>query len=192
MIDHENKAVEISDFQNTLVHGLLQTGDYARAVIWSNVNVPANEVEDRVTARLARQALFTRSRRATFTFFLHEFVLRAPIGGAAVMSEQLHHLLRMAVRSYLTLRVVPASRGAHAGMSGPFTLMRFTDFTPVVYLDSETSSLFLEKPEEITAYHRVLEALAETALDERESKELIGDLAVELYADRADHDDLLV
>ena len=65
------------------------------------------------------------------------------------MAEQLRHLLRMSERPYLTLRVVPAAHGAHAAMSGPFTLMEFAEFRPVAYLDSETSSLFLELPEEI-------------------------------------------
>ncbi|MCA1675097.1 MAG: helix-turn-helix transcriptional regulator [Actinobacteria bacterium] len=189
LIDHEDKAIAINDFQTMLVHGLLQTGDYARAVISHNVNMPAEEVEERVAARLARQTLFSRERPAQFTFYLHEALLRLPIGGPAVMSDQLHHLLRMSVRSYVTLRVLPASLGAHAGLSGPFTLMEFNDFRPVVFLDSETSSLFLEKPEETAAYRRILGALAETALDEGQSRELIATLATELYADREDHDD---
>ncbi|MGH3802421.1 MAG: helix-turn-helix domain-containing protein [Pseudonocardiaceae bacterium] len=189
LIDHENKAVAISDFQATLVHGLLQTGDYARAVISCSANMPADEVGDRVAARLARRSLFGRERPPRFTFYLHEAVLRLPIGGPAVMSDQLHHLLRMSVRPYLTLRVVPAALGGHAGLSGPFTLMEFAEFRPVVYLDSETSSLFLERREEATAYQRILGALAQTALDEGQSRELIATVATELYAEREDHHD---
>jgi transcriptional regulator with XRE-family HTH domain len=189
LIDHENKAVAISAFQATLVHGLLQTGNYARAVISSSANMPADEVDDRVAARLARQCLLSRERPPQFTFYLHEAVLRLPIGGPAVMSDQLHHLLRMSVRPYLTLRVVPTALGAHAGLSGHFTLMEFAEFRPVVYLDSETSSLFLETREEATAYQRILGALAHTALGEGQSRELIATLATELSADREDHDD---
>ncbi|MGQ0717481.1 MAG: helix-turn-helix domain-containing protein [Pseudonocardiales bacterium] len=189
LIDHENKAVAISEFQSMLVPGLLQTGDYARAVIQDSRTDPADEIEDRVAARLARQSLFSRDRPARFTFFIHEFVLRLPIGGSAVMSDQLHHLLRMSVRPYLTLRVVPAALGAHAGLAGHFKLMEFAEFKPVAYLDSQTSCLFLERPEEIAAYHHILTTLAETALKEGESRELIATLATELYADREDHDD---
>lgn len=181
LIDHENKAETISDFQSTLVHGLLQTGDYAHAVISRNVNIAANEIDDRVAARLARQILFTRDQPAHFAFYLHESVLRLPIGGPTVMADQLHHLLRMSARAHVVVRVVPAGLGAHAALSGPFTLMQFPDFKPVVFLDSETSSLFLERPEEITAYQRILDALAQTALGERESRELIATLATELY-----------
>ena len=109
LIDHENKAVTIGDFQPVLVPGLLQTGDYARAVISCNVNMPAAEVDERVAARLVRQSLFSRDYPPRFTFYVHEFALRTPVGGAAVMVEQLQHLLQMSARQHVTLRVIPAS-----------------------------------------------------------------------------------
>ncbi len=137
-----------------------------------------------MVARLARQSLFSRHDPARFTFYLHEFVLRLPIGGPVVMSDQLHHLLRMSVRPYLTLRVVPAALGGHAATAGSFQLMEFAEFKPVAYLDSQTSCLFLERSEEIAAYQYILEALAETALKEGESKDMIATVATELYADR--------
>jgi transcriptional regulator with XRE-family HTH domain len=189
LIDHENKAVTISEFEATVVPGLLQTGEYARAVISRVVNVPPEEVEDRVAARLARQSLFSRDRPAAFTFYVHESALRTPVGGAAVMAGQLRQLRWISERSYLSLRVVPIALGAHAAMAGSFRLMEFAEFKPVAYLESETSSLFLEKPEEIQAYRRILAALADTALSEGQSRELIADLATELYADGEDHDD---
>ncbi len=189
LIDHENKAVAIGDFQSTLVPGLLQTGDYTRALIREAGTIPADEINDRVAARLARQSLLSRDDPARFTFFIHEFVLRLPVGGPAVMADQLGLLERMSRRPYLTLRMVPAALGAHAAINGSFTLMEFAEFKPVVYLESETSSLFLEKPVEIAAYQDILESLAQTALSEGESRELIATLATELYADREDHDD---
>ncbi len=189
LVDHEDKAIAISDFQGMVVPGLLQTGDYARALIREAGTVPIFEIEDRVVARLARQSLFSRERPAQFTFYLHEAVLRLPVGGSAVMSDQLHQMLRMSVRSYLTLRVVPASLGGHAAINGSFTLLEFSEFRPVAYLESETSSLFLERPEETRAYRRILGALADTALGEGQSRELIATVATELYADREDHDD---
>jgi hypothetical protein len=85
------------------------------------------------------------------------------------MSDQLHHLLQMSMRSSVSLRVVPASLGAHAAMAGAFRLMEFAEFQPVAYLESTTSSLFLELPEEIAAYRDILAALAATALDEEQS-----------------------
>jgi transcriptional regulator with XRE-family HTH domain len=189
LIDHENKAVAISVFEAILVPGLLQTGEYARAVISRSINVPPGEVNDRVAARLARQSLFSRDRPARFTFYLHESALRLPVGGPAVMAQQLRHLQRMSTRSSLTVRVVPIALGAHAAMTGAFHLMEFAEFKPVAYLESETSSVFLEKPEEIGAYRNILGALADTALGEGQSRELIATLATGLYADGDNHDD---
>jgi transcriptional regulator with XRE-family HTH domain len=188
LIDHENKAVTIDEFEPTLVPGLLQTTDYARALIRAST-MPPEEIEDRVAARLGRQSLFGRERPARFSFFIHEFVLHLPVGGPAVMAEQLQHLLRKATRPYLSLRVVPAALGGHAAAAGAFRLMEFAEFRPVVYLESETTSLFLEKPEEIAAHRRILGLLAQTALGERESRELIATVATDLSADREDHDD---
>ncbi|MGH3830985.1 MAG: Scr1 family TA system antitoxin-like transcriptional regulator [Pseudonocardiaceae bacterium] len=189
LIDHEDKAVAHSHVQTMLVPGLLQTAEYAHAVISRVANVPAEEVDDRVAARLARQSLFTREHPARFTFYLHEAALRLPVGGPAVMAEQLRHLLHKSTRPYLKLRVIPASHGAHAATAGPFHLMEFATFRPVIYLESATASVFLEKPEQITAYRSILRALAKTALGEEESRELIATLATELAADREDHHD---
>ncbi|MDQ3989779.1 MAG: DUF5753 domain-containing protein [Actinomycetota bacterium] len=184
LIDHENIAVTISEFESTVVPGLLQTGDYTSALIREAGTLPAEEIDDRVAARLARQSLFSRDRPARFTFYLHEFVLRLPVGGPAVMADQLDLLERMSRRPYLTLRVVPAALGGHAAINGSFRLMEFAEFKPVAYLESETSSVFLEKPVEIAAYRDILTLLAETALGEGESRKLIATLATELYADR--------
>jgi hypothetical protein len=189
LFNHENKAVGFKDFEFNLVPGLLQTDAYIRALITEAGLVPEEEIDDRVSAKLGRQNLLGRSDRM-FTFYVHEFALRLPVGGAPVMSEQLHKLLRMSVRPNLTLRVVPASLGAHAATAGSFHVLEFNQIPPIVYLDSETSGLFLELPIEIRAYKRILTALDATALPEGQSREFIRNLAVELYADREDHDDL--
>lgn len=189
LVDHETKATDITQFEAMMMPGLLQTDDYTRALISRNPNLPAGEIGDRVAARAARRIIFSGPDRPTFTFLIHEFALRLPVGDREVMSEQLHHLLRMTVRPYVTVRVVPAVFGAHAAMAGAFQLMESHDYKPVVYLEGETSGVFLEKPEEITAYRNVLAELANAALEEGESKELIATVAIEEYADREDQHD---
>jgi hypothetical protein len=186
LVDHENKAVEIQDLQLVLIPGLLQTESYARAVISRGVNAPESDIERFVHARLTRQSVFDRRPRATF--YIHEYVLRLSIGGPDVMSDQLHNLLRMSVRPRLQLRVIPAAAGGHAGVAGSFKLMEFADFSPIVYLESELSAVFLELPEQIAAYQRILSSLAEVALGHEESKELITALAAELYPGEDQHD----
>jgi len=145
-------------------------------------------VETRVATRLARQVVLSRHRPPRCTFYIHESALHIPVGGSAIMSEQLHHLLRMSVRSYITLRVVPLSIGAHTAMAGAFKLMEFAEFRPVVYVESECSNLFLEKKIEIQAHRKILAALAATALSEEQSREVIRTLATELYGGLHDHE----
>lgn len=118
---------------------MLQTENYIRAMLSRSATIPANEVEVLVHARITRQDILNRSRRPIFTYYLHESVLKLPVGSSAVMSDQLHHLLRLSVRSGLELRVIPCEIGAHAGMAGSFTLMEFDDFDPIVYLESEAA-----------------------------------------------------
>jgi len=174
-------TVSLCEFGIDVVPSLVQTGDYARALFTEAKRVPSGEIDNRVALRLARQNLLSREEPPQLTFFVHEFVLHLPIGGAVVMSDQLHALLRVAVRPNLALRVVPASIGAHAASAGHFSLMDFAEYKPVAYLDSETSSLFLEEAEEIAAYRSILAALEKSALDERESRELIAKVATERY-----------
>jgi transcriptional regulator with XRE-family HTH domain len=189
LIDHEDSAIRISDYQCTLFSGLLQTGDYARAVAERSANLPHEEIDERVVAKLARSRVFGRSPSSRYTFFVHESVLRLPVGGPSVMSDQLHHLLRMSVRPYLELRMLPTAFGAHAATTGSFTLMEFAAVRPIVYLEAETSALFLEESEEIGAYQRILATLANIALDEEQSRELIRTLTVELYGDPEGQDE---
>lgn len=188
LVDLEDHADRIADFQPNVVPGMLQTEDYARSLIVETGTMPEGEIEDRVEARMTRQILLAREPLTRFTYFIHELALFLPVGGPVVMSSQLHHLLRLSVRPNITLRVVPRSIGGHAGIAGPFMVLDIDDFKPVVYLDSETTILFMEEPREIATYRRLLKVLAETALDERQSREVIANLATELYPSGEDDD----
>jgi hypothetical protein len=188
LVDHESKAVSFSAFQTILVPGLLQTQAYMRAIMSSGANMQPEQVDDRVKIRLARQHVLDKPRPPRFNFLLHESVLRLAMGGAEVMSDQLHHLLRLSVRPNVSIRVLPASHGIHAGTAGSFTLMEFIDFGAVVYTEAETHWMFLEREREIVAYQRVLESLAADSLDAAQSGDLIAHLAIELYSSGDNHD----
>lgn len=190
LVGHEQAATEIFDFQPTLVSGLLQIPAYTRAIMRASPNVRPDQVEERVSVRMARQSILSRWPQIKFTFFIHEFVLRLAVGGPVVMSEQLHHLLRLSVRPSISLRIVPAALGAHPAMSGPFKLMEFADARPVAYVEGETAGLFLEDRVDTDPYRNMLSALAASAMDQEESKEVIAMLATELYSDGGDRDDL--
>lgn len=187
LVDLETASVAISEFQTTLVPGLLQTAGYTRAMVPHSPTVPQDRSDARDEVWLARLEWLASRRAPACTFFLHEHVLRLPIGGAAVMSDQLHFLLRLSVRPNLTIRVVPAHLGAHPGLAGPFTLLEVRDFKPIVYLDSATTSLFLETPTEIDTYRTILTALDHAALDQRQSRELITTVAHAFGEDTGSH-----
>lgn len=92
------------------------------------------------------------------------------------MKDQLLHILAMAQRSYVTVRVVPTSIGAHAGLAGSFVLLNYEKFEPVVYTDGENNSLFLEDKASITTYTRVLKRLDQQALGPEQSNKLISSI----------------
>lgn len=112
---------------------LLQTPAYMRAEIAASVRLPVGGLEARVKARLEMQQELRR-RSLKCVFYIHKAALRLPVGGRDAHVEQLHHLLRMAVRSNIVIRVVPAAIGAHAGMSGSFTQLASAKYEPLVWL----------------------------------------------------------
>lgn len=189
LINHENRATAICHFEPCFIPGLLQTGDYARELLERSATVPPDQVALNVQARLNRQNIFSREHHPRFTFYLHEQALRLPVGNVAIMSVQLHHLLQMGVRSYITIRVIPIAFGAHAGVTGACRLMESAEFKPVAYIEELTAGQFLEEQADISAYRKVFASLANGALSEGESRDLISELAISLYADREDPDD---
>ena len=189
--DHEDSAVNYSDFHPVAIPGLLQTPEYARAWLECSGTVPPEEVSERVNARIERNRIFDRKYPANFLFLIHESVLHSPVGSSEVMSEQLHHLIRMGVRDHVSIRVIPIAVGAHAGPGGAFKLMEFANLRPLVYLEGEITSLFLEEPREIQAYRSVLAALWNVTLDHEASRELISRVAIERFSTGEDDDDRL-
>jgi hypothetical protein len=183
LINHENRATEITEFQPNFVPGLLQTHGYAEALLARSVLVPPERLPEAVQARENRKNIFSRTNPPQFTFYLHEVIFHIPVGGSDVMSTQMHHLLQMSVRRYITIQVIPAAFGAHASVTGACRLMEFDEFGSVAYIEQEASGLFLETPAEVETYQRIFAALANCALGVRESQDRIAELAVRLYAE---------
>ena len=175
-LEHLWQAQELVVWQPLVIPGLLQMPDYLRALCLATPKFPRDEVEDRVSRRLAMQEIFRQ--RLSCTFLIHEQVLLLPVGGQDVLRAQLHHLLQMSVRPYIDLRIVPFSAGAHAGMPGSFDLMRFDRFEPVVFLEGEKSNLIVERKDAVDDYEEVVKALNGVALGAEDSRKLISKLAV--------------
>ncbi|MFD4641361.1 helix-turn-helix domain-containing protein [Lentzea sp. NPDC058436] len=176
LLEQERLANEITVWSSLLIPGHLQTTDYMRAAIDGVVHPEAVDYEEVIAAKLERHKLFHWSR--TFVFYIHEFALRLPVGGPEVMKDQYIHLLVMAQRSYITMRIVPAAIGAHAGVSGSFIRLGYEKFEPVVFLEGENSGLFLEDAASLAVYASVVKRLDDQALNPEESKELITDFLI--------------
>jgi hypothetical protein len=174
--EHESLTTEITRWSINLIPGQVQLPDYYRSMVGPCPNVPNVQADARVAVRAERQAQLLK-RRCKMIFFIHEQALRLPVGGPEVMADQLHHLLDLSVRPYLTFRVVETSLGAHPGLSGSFTFMRFDRHEPVVYTDHHSYGLFLDDKESVDSHLNVLKALDRVALDEEQSKELIAKIA---------------
>jgi hypothetical protein len=182
LIDHQDTAVRVTAFDALTVPVLVQTADYARSVLARTVTVQPDTVEVHVSGRMTcSQRVLGASHPPQCMLFVHQLALRLPVGSSEIMWEQLHHLLRMGARSHVSVRVIPAAAGAHAGLTGSFCLMEFADFGPVVSVEQETAGYFLDEPAETSAYEKICTSLAAIALGQNESNQLISQLADDLY-----------
>ena len=164
----EEAASHIDTYEVQFVHGLLQTEDYAHAVVTAGHqrDLPRDEVDRRVALRLERQKLLLDERAADFLCVLDEAALRRPVGSAAVMDAQLQHLAELSERPNVTVQVAPFALGGHPAESGAFTLLRFPeqDLSDIVYLEQLTSALYLDKKEDVVQYDDVLRRLVDDSL----------------------------
>jgi hypothetical protein len=179
----EAAAGEIHWYESELVPGLLQTADYAAALIRSAVpDLDADEVDRRVAFRMSRQALLARPVAAPeLTVVLNEAVIRRPVGGARVMAEQLTRLIDVGELPNVSVRVLTFSVGFHLGaISGPFVLLRFPadragrdPEPPVVYMENPTGALYLDKSQEVDYYATTFADVLDRT-DETASRELMA------------------
>ncbi|MFC3898824.1 helix-turn-helix domain-containing protein [Lentzea rhizosphaerae] len=174
LIDQERDAEEITDWSLTLVPGLLQIPEYAYVVTEHSTLIEAEKVPAVAAARAARANILRPGRQ--FTFLIHEHALWLQVGSLEVWREQLAHLLRMSVRKYISLRIVPRSAGMHAGTAGDFRMMKFPKYPTVVYVESVNYCLFFDDADTIKAHDDILAALAAVALSEEESRAVIDNI----------------
>jgi hypothetical protein len=172
----EAAATSIDVYMSLIVPALLQTPDYARAVIAAvRPDLPASELDRRVELRLRRQELLDQERPPVMRVLLDDALLRRPVGGPGVMAAQRRRLLADADRPAVTIQVLEVAAGAHAGMDGPFTIFGFQAPAErdVVALDSAADALYLEGPEDVARYRRVFELLLPAARSPGDSAAII-------------------
>ncbi len=182
VIEHLKVAKTLISWHTHMVPVFVQTADYVREVLRASSTAPADELEERVQAQLAMQELFRRNVKCTV--FIHELALHLRVGGAEVHAGQLLHLMFMANRPNVRIRIVPAAHGAHAGLAGPFTQLTFAKYESLVWVETENSSLLAEAKDAIDGYATVVRALEAQSLNEADSTALITRLYEALHPGR--------
>jgi len=176
-ISFEAEARSVRNYESLFIPGLLQTEDYARAVITGTLPMASQpEVEQRVQARIERQELLTAERPLELWAIVDEAAVRRMVGGPGVMRGQLLHLLQAVDRPNITLQVITFEAGAHPGMPGSFVYMEFGDAADpeLVYVDTLAGDLFLEAEADLRRYSQMFDHLRATALSQSQTADMIS------------------
>ncbi|WP_405086419.1 helix-turn-helix domain-containing protein [Microbispora sp. NBC_01389] len=179
----EEAAERIRTYEVQFVPGLLQTKEYARAVITAGaVGAAPEEIARRVDLRLERQCILDGGNAPTFWAVIDEAALRRPIGGSEVMRGQVQHLIDLMNQPNITIQVIPFSFGGHAAEGGAFSILRFSDqdLPDIVYVEQLASALYLDKREEVDRYTGVMERLCAVSTTPAETVDLLRQIMTEL------------
>ncbi|MFJ1703443.1 helix-turn-helix domain-containing protein [Kitasatospora sp. NPDC088346] len=173
----EAEASSIRAYESSFVPGLLQTREYAEAVVaGTQPDTEPGAIKRRVDVRLKRQdRIYGDDQLGSLWVVIDEAVLRRAVGSAQVMADQLGQLLTLSQRANINLQVIPFERGAHPGMTGTFSLLEFPESadSTVVYFEGVTSDLYLEKDADVRRYTNLYDHLRAAALSVTESRSLI-------------------
>jgi transcriptional regulator with XRE-family HTH domain len=175
-IGFESEARQLLTYEALLIPGLLQTEDYARAVIRGMLPLATDdEVETRVTARIERQQIL-EGDQLRFWVVIDEAALRRNVGDAAVLRAQLEHLRQAARRPNVTLQLLPFDAGPHPALLGAFVILKFGEIgaPDMVYIESEAGDLFLDDEISVERYNTTFEHLRATALSSRASADFLS------------------
>ena len=176
LAQYEADAVRIVETTVITIPGLLQTPGYIRSLM-ASAGVAPPDIPPRVNLRLERQKVLNSKRAPMLVTYIDEAALHRVIGGPQVMADQLRHLVEMAERTLVDVRVIPFGVGGHAAIDGAFDLLDFADARPLVHLEQLRSGLFLDQLADVDPYVRTAAALASVALDSMQSVQLIEHLS---------------
>ncbi|MGY0061298.1 helix-turn-helix domain-containing protein [Streptomyces sp. LZ34] len=173
----EGETVELGAYGNTVVHGLLQTEDYARALFGQRrPSYSQDEFERLVSARMGRQTIFDQPHAPLLTFVQEEAVLRRPIGGRMVLRHQLEHLLGLGKLRHVEIQVMPTECEDHAGLGGSLQVLKLRDGTTVGHNEVQLTSRLISDPKEVQVLEMRYGMIRAQALRPRESLAFIEKL----------------
>ncbi|MDF2258487.1 helix-turn-helix domain-containing protein [Streptantibioticus ferralitis] len=177
----EKTARSLWTYCTNVLHGLVQTEEYADAVL--SAYCPAleeDEIAERLQARLERQSLLTRKPICDLSIITEESVLLRPLGGKSVQKRQLEHLLKLAELRHVSIQVMPLMYESHAGFDGPLTLLETPEHRWLGYAEGQNRGFMFDDPEEVSALHQRYSMIRSQALTPRDSRVLIEKLVGEL------------
>ncbi|MDO0924473.1 helix-turn-helix transcriptional regulator [Streptomyces sp. TG1A-8] len=177
----EQAALQIRAYENQFVHGLLQTEDYARALL--GTGAPAEAAERRVALRMRRQELLVRQGPPRLWVVMDETVLRWPVGGPGVMRAQIDRLVELNRLPHVTVQLMPFANGPHPAMrAGAFHLFRFRarELPDIVYLNSLVGAVYLDKADDVVRYREAMDRLGAQAASAKKTEALLGAIRKEL------------
>lgn len=180
----EAEALAISAFQSSVIHGLLQTADYARAGHESAMpRLSPDQIDLQIEAKLTRQDLLTQASPPRFAVVLDEAALRRVAGGRPVMAAQLARILDLSALANVTIQVLPFELGSHPALESNFTILDLPDQTPdIVFVEGLIGSTYLERADDLKRYREIFCRLQSIALNSRDTAELLAGL-VRSYKD---------
>ncbi|MFJ4831248.1 helix-turn-helix domain-containing protein [Streptomyces sp. NPDC088747] len=181
----EARAAEICTFHTHLVHGLLQTEGYARAVLGA---LDSSRLDDRTAVRLARQRIFEKGEPPVLWAVVSEAALYQEMGDSQTMRDQLERLLGFEENPRINVQVLPYSAGAHAGMTGSFDLFRFTSDPDIVYTEGYGMGHPTANPDTVKDCSLRYDHLQAAALSLRDSAHVIRHAMEERYGEQRDSD----
>jgi len=181
VIDFENQAVRIHEWELRVVPGLLQAENYARSVITAGKpQLSGAELDRKVNVRIERQRLFERDNPPEYWTVLSEGALRQVIGSPAITGEQLDEIIEAARMPNTVVQVLPLAASGHPGTDGPITVFDFTDAPSNAYLEYNGGGMITESPEEVTELVTTMNMLRAAALPQRESLGLLRQIRSEI------------
>jgi transcriptional regulator with XRE-family HTH domain len=180
-VEYEAIATALRSFEHSMVPGLLQTEDYARAVLATRPGVTEDEVAQRVKVRMDRQAILNRAAPPRLWAVIDEAVLHRQVGSPKVMRDQLLHLVEMSRKPAITIEIVPFGAGAHSGLLGAFIVAEINGTPPIAYLETVLEGQIVEEPSVVAKLMLVFDTLRAEALTRGASRDLIGKVAEERW-----------
>ncbi|KJY41402.1 DNA-binding protein [Streptomyces sp. NRRL B-1568] len=185
-VDSEAKAARIQVFTSSLVPGLLQTEDYARALF--RVSLPGESEErinERVATRMRRKRVFKKEETPFYWAIMDEAAIRRPIGGAKCMAAQIHHVIKASESPYVSIQVLPFAQREHPMLGGSLSLFTLQNGATIGYVESFYSGEAVESPRKILELTQMFDVARSKALPERESLDLVRSYLKE-YEDEDD------